>query len=155
MSIPLRVPGPGVLHFNVTPHPTARWVIQQLREAFPEVPSYRYLIFDNDAIFSDEVVRSIASFGIEPRRTAFRNPWQNGTAERFVGTVRRELLDHVVVLARTTRGACSGSTWSTPTPIASTHRLAIRPGASLRSEATWAPDEPSCAARGPTLRRIP
>jgi len=87
-----------VLDFDVTLHPTARWVIQQLREAFPDAPSHRHLIFDDDAIFSDEVVGSIASFGIEPRRTAFRSPWQNGTAERLVGTVRRELLDHVVVL---------------------------------------------------------
>ncbi len=87
-----------VLHFNVTLHPTARWLIQQLRDAFPEAPSHRHLIFDNDAIFSDEVARAVASFGIRPKRTAFQSPWQNGTAERFVGTVRRELLDHVVML---------------------------------------------------------
>jgi putative transposase len=53
---------------------------------------------DNDAIFSSEVARSIRRFGIHPKRTALRSPWQNGTAERFVGSVRRELLDHVVVL---------------------------------------------------------
>ena len=88
-----------VLHFNVTANPATRWVIQQLREAFPDEPSHRFLIFDNDAIFSTEVACSIARFGIQPRRTAFRSPWQNGTAERFVGTVRRELLDHVVVLS--------------------------------------------------------
>jgi transposase InsO family protein len=70
-----------------------------LREAFPDAPHHRYLILDNDAIFSDEVARSIAGFGIDPKGTALRSPWQNGTAERFVGTVRRELLDHVVVLA--------------------------------------------------------
>lgn len=86
------------LHLNVTAHPSARWVVQQLREAFPESPRHRHLILDNDAIFSDEVSRSIAAFGVAPKRTAFRSPWQNGTAERFVGTVRRELLDHVVVL---------------------------------------------------------
>ena len=87
-----------ILHFNVTAHPTADWVLQQLRDAFPDVPSHRYLIFDNDSIFSPELVRSIPTFGIRPKRTALRSPWQNGTAERFVGTVRRELLDHVVVL---------------------------------------------------------
>jgi transposase InsO family protein len=87
-----------VLHVDVTAHPCAQWVVQQLREAFPDAPGHRHLIFDNDAIFSDEVDRSIAAFGIDPKRTAFRSPWQNGTAERFVGTVRRELLDHVVVL---------------------------------------------------------
>jgi transposase InsO family protein len=86
-----------ILHFNVTANPVARWVIQQLRDAFPDEPRHRFLIFDNDAIFSAEVARSIAGFGIGPCRTAYRSPWQNGTAERFVGTVRRELLDHVVV----------------------------------------------------------
>jgi len=88
-----------ILHFNVTPNPTARWVLQQLREAFPDEPVHRFLIFDNDAIFSAEVARSIEGFGIRPRRTALGSPWQNGTAERFVGTARRELLDHVVVLS--------------------------------------------------------
>jgi transposase InsO family protein len=87
-----------LLHFNVTSHPSARWAIQQLREAFPDGSTHRYLILDNDAIFSAEVALSIERFGINPKRTAFRSPWQNGTAERFVGSVRRELLDHVVVL---------------------------------------------------------
>jgi transposase InsO family protein len=59
-----------------------------------------YPFFDNDSIFSTDVVRSITGFGIHPRRTAFQSPWQNSTAERFVGTVRRELLDHVVVLSK-------------------------------------------------------
>jgi len=88
-----------ILHFNVTANPVAQWVIQQLRNAFPDEPSYQFLIFDNDSIFSTDVARSIRGFGIHPRRTAFQSPWQNGTAERFVGTVRRELLDHVVVLS--------------------------------------------------------
>jgi hypothetical protein len=82
-----------------TESPTARWVIQQLRHAFREDPTHRFLIFDNDAIFSAEVVSTISSFGIQPRRTAFHSPWQNGIAERFIGSVRRELLDHVVVLS--------------------------------------------------------
>ena len=89
-----------VLHFNVTRHPSAAWVIQQLRETFPDHPTHRYLVLDNDAIFSAEVARTVARFGIRPQRTAFQSPWQNGTAERFVGTVRRELLDHVVVIER-------------------------------------------------------
>jgi putative transposase len=88
-----------VLHFNVTTNPAAHWMIQQLRDAFPDEPVHRFLIFDNDAIFSAEVACSIERFGIDPRRTAPRSPWQNGMAERFVGTVRRELLDHVVVLS--------------------------------------------------------
>jgi transposase InsO family protein len=88
-----------ILHFHVTENPTASWVIQQLRHAFPDKPSHRFLIFDNDTVFSAEVVSSIARLGICPKRTAFRSPWQNGTAERFIGSVRRELLDHVVVLS--------------------------------------------------------
>jgi transposase InsO family protein len=87
-----------ILHFNVTENPTARWVIQQLRETFPDDPNHRFMIYDNDAIFSTAVTSAIKSFEIDPKRTAFRSPWQNGTAERFVGSVRRELLDHVVVL---------------------------------------------------------
>jgi transposase InsO family protein len=98
-----------ILHFNVTAHPSASWVMQQLRDAFPDTPAHRHLIFDNDAIFSLEVARSIRRFGMQvarsirrfgmqPKRIALQSPWQNGTAERFVGSVRRELLDHVVVL---------------------------------------------------------
>ncbi len=90
-----------LLHFNTTESPTASWVIQQLRYVFSDDPRHRFLIFDNDAIFSAEASSSIARFGIQPKRTAFRSPWQNGTAERFVGSVRRELLDHVVVLSGT------------------------------------------------------
>jgi putative transposase len=77
-----------VLHFDVTAHPTANWVVQQLRDAFPDIPKHRFLIFDNDAIFSPKVARSISRLGIRPKRTALQSPWQNGTAERFVGSVR-------------------------------------------------------------------
>ncbi len=84
-----------LLHFNVTANPTAQWVTQQLREAFPG-RSPTYLIFDNDSIFSAKVNEAIACLGMAPKRTAFRSPWQNGTAERWVGSVRRELLDHVI-----------------------------------------------------------
>jgi transposase InsO family protein len=73
-------------------------VIQQLRETFPDEPTHRYLIYDNDSIFSPAVTSAIKSLEIAPKRTAFRSPWQNGTAERVVGSVRRELLDHVIVL---------------------------------------------------------
>ncbi len=86
-----------VLHFNVTTRPTARWVIQQLRGAFPCEPALHYLIYDNDSIFSGEVKQAIETLPLIPKRTAFRSPWQNGTAERWVGSVRRELLGHVIV----------------------------------------------------------
>jgi transposase InsO family protein len=86
-----------IIHFNVTTNPTANWVVQQLREAFPDDSAPRYFIFDNDTIFSDEVSKSIRALGITPKRTAFRSPWQNGTAERWVGSCKREIIDHVIV----------------------------------------------------------
>ena len=87
-----------ILHVNVTAHPTSSWTIQQLREALPDEHCLRFLIHDNDTIFSDRVAEAIGNLGIESKRTAYRSPWQNGVAERWVGTVRRELLDHVIVL---------------------------------------------------------
>ncbi len=83
---------------GVTPNPTAAWVVQQLREAFPFENVPRYLLFDRGRNFSAEVVSTLRSMGVRPVRTGFRRPWQNGVAERFVATVRRELLDHVNVL---------------------------------------------------------
>ena len=86
-----------LIHFNVTSNPSARWVIQQLREAFPNASIPRYLLLDRDSIFSPEVMGAIRSFGIDPVRTAYRSPWQNAIAERWIGTCRRELLDHVII----------------------------------------------------------
>ena len=79
--------------------PTSAWVMQQLREAFPYDKSPRYLVFDRDSIFDPAVVECIRALGTKPRRISYRRPWQNGTAERWIGTCRRELLDHVVVLS--------------------------------------------------------
>jgi transposase InsO family protein len=87
-----------ILHCNVTEHPTSAWVVQQLREAFPFDSAPRYLIFDRGAQFNEEVIDTVKSFGIKPKRTSFRSPWQNGVAERWVGNCRRDLLDHVIVL---------------------------------------------------------
>jgi transposase InsO family protein len=86
-----------VIHFSVTTNPTASWVIQQLREAFPSDGALPFLLYDRDSIFSAEVTSTIRNLGIEPVRTAYRSPWQNPFAERWVGTCRRELLDHVIV----------------------------------------------------------
>lgn len=87
-----------VLHFNVTRHPTSAWVSQQLREAFPYDAAPKYLIHDRDAIFGTEVVETIKTLGVQSKRMAFKSPWQNGIAERFVGCCRRDLLDRVIVL---------------------------------------------------------
>jgi transposase InsO family protein len=87
-----------ILHFNVTRHPGTVWVIQQLREAFPYDSAPRYLIFDRATNFNEEVIDRVKSFGIEPKRTSPRSPWQNGLAERWVGSCRRDLIDHVIVV---------------------------------------------------------
>ncbi len=83
-----------VLHFDVSEHPLAAWVVQQLREAFPYDTAPHHLVFDRDAIFNAGVVSIVKSLGIRPARTAYRSPWQNGVAERWIGSVRREFLAH-------------------------------------------------------------
>jgi len=102
-----------VLHVGVTAHPTASWIAQQLRNSFPDyVP--RYLILDNDAKFGCEVQRTIRSFGITEKRASYRSPWQNGVAERWVGSVRSELLDQVIVFnERHLRGLLRGTSLTT------------------------------------------
>ena len=86
-----------VVHWAVTSAPTVDWIRQQLREAFPYDTVPRYLILDRDALFDHAVLETIRAFGAKPVRTARRSPWQNGILERWIGSVRRELLDHVVV----------------------------------------------------------
>jgi putative transposase len=87
-----------ILHFNVTRNPNALWVVQQLREAWAYKQPHRFLLFDRDAKFGAEVFSAVRDMGSEPTHTAFRRPWQNGVAERWVGSCRRDLLDHVIVL---------------------------------------------------------
>jgi transposase InsO family protein len=87
-----------ILHCNVTRHPTAEWVLQQLREAFAEAGPYRYVIFDRDTKFDSEVISFLKSTGLKPMRTSVQAPWQNGIAERWIGSCRRELLDHIIAL---------------------------------------------------------
>jgi transposase InsO family protein len=86
-----------ILHFNVTRQPTSTWVIQQLREAFPFEPSHKYLIFDRDTKFGPEVQAAVKAMGSSPKRTSFRSPWQNGVAERWIESCRKDLLDQVIV----------------------------------------------------------
>ena len=87
-----------IIHFNVTEHPTAQWTAQQLVEAFPFDTAPRYLLRDGDGIYGDRVRRRIESLGIDEVVTAPASPWQNPYVERMIGSLRRELLDHVVVL---------------------------------------------------------
>jgi putative transposase len=87
-----------LLHVNVTAHPYAAWAAQQMVEAMgPEVRAVR-LIRDRDGIYGRAFDERVGGLGLKTLRIAPRSPWQNGYAERFVGTLRRELLDHVIVL---------------------------------------------------------
>jgi transposase InsO family protein len=88
-----------ILHFNATEHPTSQWIVQQLREAFPEDRAPKYLVLDHDRKFNGDVAWMLECLGSKLIRTAYRSPWQNGVAERWVGSCRRELLDHVIVLS--------------------------------------------------------
>jgi len=87
-----------VVHFGVTAHLSMAWVIQQLREALPFGQQPTYLFRDNDGIYGEEVRRFLVGTGIEEIKTAYRSPWQNPFLERYIGTLRRELLDHVMIL---------------------------------------------------------
>jgi transposase InsO family protein len=83
---------------NVTTNPTAEWVARQLTEAFPWSEAPRYLIRDRDRIYGAVVMRRIRAMGIRDKPTAPASPWQNGFAERLIGSIRRECVDHIVVL---------------------------------------------------------
>jgi putative transposase len=85
-----------ILHFNVTKRPTSLWIVQQLREAFPFDSAPRFLIFDRDAKYGLEVPAAVRSLKINPVQTSFESPWQNGIAERWVGSCRCDLLDHII-----------------------------------------------------------
>jgi transposase InsO family protein len=88
-----------VVHFNVTEHPTAAWTAQQLIEAFPEDTAPRFLIRDRDSIYGHDFQRRVAGMRIEEVITTPHSPWQNANAERVIGSIRRECLDHVIVLS--------------------------------------------------------
>ena len=87
-----------VVHFNGTRAPTSAWTAQQVLEAFPEDSAPRYLLRDRDAVYGDAFRRRAEGMGIAEMLTAARSPWQKPYAERMIGTIRRDLLDHVIVL---------------------------------------------------------
>ena len=82
---------------NVTTNPTAEWIAHQIREAFPWDEAPRYLIRDRDRIYGNVVMRRIRTMGIRDKPIAPASPWQNGFAERLIGSIRRECVDHIVV----------------------------------------------------------
>jgi len=87
-----------IIHFNVTEHPTAEWAARQIVQAFPYDTAPRYLLRDRDSIYGESFRRRIKHMGIEEVITACRSPWQNAYAERVIGSIRRECLDHMIIL---------------------------------------------------------
>jgi transposase InsO family protein len=88
-----------VLHFNVTEHPTAAWTTQQIVDAFPYDSAPAYLIRDRDRVYGQPFRHRVKGMGIEEVLTAPQSPWQNPFAERLIGSIRRECLNHVLVLS--------------------------------------------------------
>jgi transposase InsO family protein len=88
-----------IVHIGVTAHPTATWIKQQMTEAFPWDTAPRYMIRDRDGVYGLEVRARIKAMGIDEVLTAPRSPWQNPYVERVIGSIRRECLDHVIVLS--------------------------------------------------------
>ena len=87
-----------VLHFNVTDSPTAAWTSRQIVQAFPFDTAPRFLIRDRDKIYGEKVVGTLRAIGVEQVIISYKSPWQNGYVERAIGSIRREYLDHVIVL---------------------------------------------------------
>src|SRR5438094_3103068 len=87
-----------VLHFNVTEHPTAAWTAQQIVDAFPDDSALSYLLRDRDAVYGHVFRQRVQGLGVGEVLTAPHSPWQNPFAERLIGSIRRECLNHVLVL---------------------------------------------------------
>ena len=83
---------------NVTANPTAEWVARQITEAFPWDEAPQYMIRNRDRIYGSVVTRRLRAMGIRDKPTAPASPWQNGFAERLIGSIRRECVDHIIVL---------------------------------------------------------
>jgi transposase InsO family protein len=83
---------------SVTTHPTAEWVARQITEAFPWNEAPRYMIRDRDRIYGSVVTRRLRAMGIRDKPTRPASPWQNGFVERLIGSIRRECVDHIIVV---------------------------------------------------------
>ena len=89
-----------VLHFHITQAPSAAWAAQQMVEAFPFTAPPRYLLRDRDRLYGADFVRCVEGLGLEQKVIAPQSPWQNPMVERLIGSIRRECLDHVIVLSQ-------------------------------------------------------
>ncbi len=90
-----------ILHIEVTDHPTAAWLALQITEAFPWDEAPEYLVRDNDGAYGEVFRRRVRAMGIRDRPIQPYSPWQNGYVERAIGSIRRECLDHVIILSAT------------------------------------------------------
>ena len=93
----VRIHRRDLVWINVTANPTAEWVARQITEAFPWDGAARYMIRDRDRIYGTVVTRRLRAMGIRDKPIAPASPWQNGFAERLIGSIRRECLDHIIV----------------------------------------------------------
>ena len=93
----IRLDRRALVWINVTTNPTAEWIARQITEAFPWIEAPRYLIRDRDCIYGTFVTRRLHAMGIRDKPIAPAAPWQNGFAERLIGSIRRECLNHIVV----------------------------------------------------------
>jgi transposase InsO family protein len=91
----------SLVWINVTSHPTAEWIARQITEAFPWNKAPRYLIRDRDQVYGAAATRPLRAMGIRDKPIAPGSPWQNSFAERLIGSIRRECVDHIVVLGET------------------------------------------------------
>ena len=131
-----------IRHVAVTAHPTAAWTAQQLREAFPWNEAPRYLLHDRDHAF-EHMEATAKAMGIEEVVTAPQSPWQNAFVERFIGSVRRDCLDHVIVfneagllrlmtsIARTTNSPARTCRWT------KTRRFLVRSCRPATAPSSW------------------
>jgi hypothetical protein len=137
----VRVDRRDLVWINVTANPTAEWVARQITEAFPWDEAPHYLIRDRDRIYGSVVTRRLRAMGIRDKPTAPASPWQNGLAERLIGSIRRECVDHIIVfgemhLRRVLKSCADYSN------CVRTHRStsrSIRPGAQQRRDSVAQP----------------
>ena len=97
----VRIHRRDLVWINVTTNPTAEWVARQITEAFTRDGAARYMIRDRDRIYGTVVTRRLRAMGIRDKPIAPASPWQNGFAERLIGSIRRECLDHIIVFGET------------------------------------------------------
>jgi hypothetical protein len=97
----IRLERRNLVWINVTPNPSAEWVARQITEAFPWTEAPRYLIRDRDRVYGVAVMHRLRAMGIRDKPIAPGSPWQNGFAERLIGSIRRECVDHILVLSET------------------------------------------------------